>query len=300
VLTGPIDVFYSPDFLLPPLVGGVRTLLTIHDLSFLRHPETFPSALHDYLVAAVPKSAERADRILTDSEWTRRDVIELLDVPADRVSALHLGVSRLFGAEPKPPGTDATAERARLQAAYGLVPGPFVLAVGTVQPRKNLLRLVQAIDIVRETPGDQTQAVNLVIAGSPGWLAEPIFAAAKQRDYVQMLGFVAEADLPALYRQAQALAYPSLYEGFGLPPLEAMACGTPVIASRASSLPEAVGDAGLLIGPTDVDDMAQALARVLSDEDLRAELRTKGLQRAASFTWQRTAEEWLAAIEHTC
>ena len=284
-ITGKIDLFYAPDFLLPPLPRSARTLVTVHDLSYMRYPETFPPQLREYLTTAVPRSVARADHILTDSEWTRNDVIELLGITPEHVTSLHLGVSGAFTT------TSATSERKSLAAKYGIAPGPYVLTVGTVQPRKNYERLIEAVDHVRET-----ENVTLVIAGRAGWLSDPVVEAVASRPHVQLLGFVDDGDLPALYRQAQVLAYPSLYEGFGLPPLEAMACGTPVVASSASSVPEAVGDAGLLHDPRDTDALADALLRALTDDELRADLRQRGLARAAEFTWTRTAHEWLAAL----
>jgi glycosyltransferase involved in cell wall biosynthesis len=285
LMTGKLDLFYAPDFLLPPLIGDLRTFVTIHDLSFLRHPETFPPQLRAYLESAVPRSAERADAILTDSEATRRDVIDLLGVIPERVTTILLGVSEAFTPDVAP------GERAHLQDAYAIGARPYVLAVGTVQPRKNYARLIDAIDRVREAVD-----VELIIVGQPGWLADGVLEAAAARDHVRLLGFVDDADLPALYRQASVLAFPSLYEGFGLPPLEAMACGTPAVASTASSVPEAVGDAGLMVDPLDVAGWADALIAVLTDPDLRADLTEKGLARAAGFTWTRTAQAWLAAI----
>ena len=284
-ITGKIDLFYAPDFLLPPLPQSVRTLVTIHDLSYVRYPETFPPQLREYLTTAVPRSVARADHILTDSEWTRKDVIELLGIAPERVTSLHLGVSGAF----KPAAV--RAERKTLAAKYGIAPGPYILTVGTVQPRKNYERLIEAVDRVRES-----KDVTLVIAGRAGWLSDPVVEAVRVRPHVQLQGFVDDGDLPALYRQAQLLAYPSLYEGFGLPPLEAMACGTPVVASSASSVPEAVGDAGLLHDPLDTDALADALLRALTDDGLRDDLRQRGLARAAEFSWTRSAHEWLAAI----
>jgi glycosyltransferase involved in cell wall biosynthesis len=284
-ITGGVDLFYSPDFVLPPLQQRTPALLTVHDLSFLRHPETFPEALRTYLEQAVPRSVARADHILADSHATRRDLIELLDVRPDKVTTLHLGVSSRFSA------VEAPGERSHLEARYKLGSKPYVLAVGTVQPRKNIRRLIEAIDALVSA-----HDVTLALAGQPAWLSDPILEAAAARDYVRVLGFVADEDLPALYRQAEVFAFPSLYEGFGLPPLEAMACGTPVVASSASSVPEAVGDAGLLIDPRDVPVMTSTLARALTDEALRGTLRRRGLARAAEFTWERAARRWLALI----
>lgn len=284
-ITGRVDVFYSPDFVLPPLQRRTRALLTVHDLSFLRHPETFPPKLGAYLKQAVPRSIARADHILADSEATRRDLLDLLNVPQAKVTTLYGGVAARFNPQAN------TGERARLQARYGVGARPYVLAVGTVQPRKNYVRLMEACD-----PLAAQRPLDLVIVGRPAWLAEPILAAAEQRPYVHLMGFFADADLPALYRQAKVLAFPSVYEGFGFPPLEAMACGTPVVASTASSVPEVVGDAGLLVAPLDVPAWTAALAQTLDDQALRVHLRQAGLARAATFTWARTARAWLSIV----
>ena len=284
-VTGRVDVFYSPDFVLPPLQRNTRALLTVHDLSFLRHPETFPSKLRAYLNRAVPRSVARADHILADSEATRRDLSDLLNVPPAKVTTLYGAVTPRFT-------TQATSgERAHLQTQYGVGERPYILAVGTVQPRKNYVRLMEACD-----PLAAQRDLDLVIVGRPAWLSEPIIAAAEQRPYVHLMGFFDDTDLPTLYRHAEMLAFPSVYEGFGFPPLEAMACGTPVVASTASSVPEVVGNAGLLVDPLDVPAWTAALAQTLDDQALRTRLREAGLARAATFTWARTAQSWLDLI----
>jgi glycosyltransferase involved in cell wall biosynthesis len=290
-ITGRVDVFYSPDFVLPPLQRRTRALLTVHDLSFLRHPETFPPKLGAYLNQAVPRSVARADHILADSEATRRDLLDLLNVPPGKVTTLYGGVTARFNAQVTDGERAADGECAHLQTQYGIGARPYILAVGTVQPRKNYVRLMEACD-----PLAAQRDLDLVIVGRPAWLSEPIVAAARQRSYVHLMGFLADDDLPALYRQAEALAFPSVYEGFGFPPLEAMVCGTPVVASTASSVPEVVGDAGLLVDPLDVPAWTAALARVLDDQALRANLRQAGLARAATFTWTRTAQAWLDLV----
>ncbi|MEA3309160.1 MAG: glycosyltransferase family 1 protein [Chloroflexota bacterium] len=281
LLTGRVDCFYSPDFVLPPLLPATKALLTVHDLSFLRHPETFPPPLRRYLETAVPRSVARADHILADSESTRRDLITLLDTLAEKVTTLYSGVSPAFNMQTAP------GERKRLQKRYGIGERPYILTVGTVQPRKNYVRLMIACD-----PLAAEQAVDLVIVGQPAWLAEPILAAADEREYVHRLGFTEDGDLPALYRQAAICAFPSIYEGFGLPVLEAMACGTPVVASSASSIPEVVGEAGLLVDPLDVAGWTAALRRVLRETELHTELRARGLAHALTFDWKRTARQW--------
>ncbi|MDW8325557.1 MAG: glycosyltransferase family 1 protein [Anaerolineales bacterium] len=286
---GPVDVFHSPDFTLPPVRRGTRTLLTVHDLSFVRDPGSAPPGLLAYLNAVVPRSVARADHVLADSQATKNDLIELYRVPAEKVTVLYSGVEANFR-----PVTDA-AQLAAVRARYGLGEAPFILAVGTLQPRKNYVRLLQAFAAVAsQSPISDLQ---LVIAGGKGWLFDSIFAEVERlglKQRVRFPGFVADGDLPALYSAARVLAYPSLYEGFGLPMLEAMACGTPVVASTASCLPEVAGDAALLVPPTDVPALAEALGRATADEAVRAELIARGFARARAFTWSKSAEQLLA------
>ncbi len=285
-ITGRVACFYSPDFVLPPLRRATPALLTVHDLSFLHYPDTFTPPLLRYLETCVPRSIARADHILADSEATRQDLIALLAVPPEKVTTLYCGVSPHFTPQV------ALGERDHLRTRYGIGKRPYILAVGTVQPRKNYVRLMEAC-----APLAASGDLELVIVGKPAWLAEPIMAAAAERDYVHLLGFTEDGDLPALYRQAELLAFPSLYEGFGLPVLEALACGTPVVASSASSVPEVVGEAGLLVSPTDTAAWTAALRQALEDTALRADLRERGLVRAAEFTWARTAARWLDVLE---
>lgn len=278
--TGPVDLLHAPDFTLPPVKPGTRTLLTVHDLSFIRAPDAAPPRLRAYLGRVVPRSVEQADHVLADSEATRQDLIDLYGTPDEKVSVVYSGVDARFG-----PVEDAGAIRA-VRAAYGIGDGPFIFSVGTVQPRKNYARLAEALHRL-DRPD-----LSLVIAGGEGWLEDDLYAridALGLGERVRFIGFAADDDLPALYSAACVFAFPSLYEGFGLPPLEAMACGTPVVASNVSSVPEVVGEAGLLVDPLDVDALADALARALDDEALRADLIEKGRERAAEFTWERAA-----------
>lgn len=275
---GRLDLFYSPDFVLPPQLSG-RRLLTVHDLAFLVHPECAVPSLGWYLRRAVPRSIARADLLLADSENTRRDLICLMGVSPGRVEVLYPGVEPAFR-----PLAQASREAAR--ARYGL-PERFLLTVGTIEPRKNLPRLLEALSGLPER-----LRLPLVVVGRPGWLYEETFAAVEryglQRE-VRFLGFVPQEDLPALYNLALALVYPSLYEGFGLPPLEAMACGTPVLTSSVSSLPEVVGEAAVLVDPADVSSIREGLRRLLEDGELRTRLREQGLARAREFTWEKAA-----------
>jgi glycosyltransferase involved in cell wall biosynthesis len=293
LLTGRVDLFHSPDFTLPP-VWRARALVTVHDLSFLRVPECFPPGLLRYLEAAVPRAVRRADHVVADSHNTRRDLMELLDAPAGKISVVHSGVEARF--RPMRGEGDREALDA-VRRKYGL-PERFILSVGTVQPRKNYARLVEAFGMLNSQ--FSIPNCDLVVAGGRGWLYERAYERVEALGLggrVQFLGFVDDADLPALYNLARAFAFPSLYEGFGLPPLEAMACGVPVVCSHVSSLPEVVGDAALTVDPLDVEALAAALARLLEDESLRASLAARGLARAARFTWPRAAARLLEIYE---
>ncbi|RME33796.1 MAG: glycosyltransferase family 1 protein [Thermoflexia bacterium] len=284
VFVGRVDLFYSPDFVLPPTLHTTRTLLTVHDLSFLRYPEHFVPKLVRYLERVVPDSVRRADRVLADSEATRTDLIELLGTPPEKVEVLYSGVDERF----RPDGEEGEGER--LRARYGL-DRPYVLAVGTLQPRKNYVRLIRAF--VRLPAGETV----LVIAGGRGWMYEEVLEEAVRFPHrVRVLGFVDEEDLPALYRGARLFVMPSFYEGFGLPVLEAMACGVPVVCSGVSSLPEVAGDAALLVDPADEEGLAEAMRRALEDGALREQMRTLGLARAATFTWDRAARQLLEGL----
>ena len=285
VITGPLDIFYSPDFVLPPTLHTTRTLLTVHDLSFLHFPDAFVPSLREYLARVVPRSVARADRVLADSESTRDDLIAHFGVPPEKVQVLYSGVDARFHPEKEP------GEQERLRDKYGIEP-PYILSVGTLQPRKNYVRLIEAFASLPLTN------LQLVIGGGRGWLYEDIFAEAeKHGDRVHVLGFVDDTDLPALYRGAALFAFPSLYEGFGIPPLEAMACGVPAVCSNASSLPEVAGDAALMVDPLDTDGLAEAMSRALEDADLRRKMTDRGLAQAARFTWEAAARQLLDVFE---
>ncbi len=293
LFTGPIDLFHSPDFVLPPVRHGVPTLLTVHDLSFVHYPATFPAKLVAYLNRIVPRSVARASHILADSESTRRDLAAVWDVPDDKVTVLHSGVNERFR-----PVTDA-AVLAAVRARYGLGQTPFVLAVGTVQPRKNYELLVRAFRSVAEA-----QPHTLVIAGGRGWLSDGLQAEIDRQGLaarVLLPGFVDDADLPALYSAADLFVFPSLYEGFGLPLLEAMACGVPVISSNASSLPEVAATGGepaaLLLPPGDEAAWAAAMLRLLGDTAARQRLIEAGRGQVARFTWVGAARQLAALYE---
>jgi len=286
--TGPVDLFHSPDFVLPPL-RRARGLLTVHDLAFLRLPECADPGLRAYLSQVVPRSLARADHVLADSQNTKRDLMHLLNVPGERISVVPAGV------EPRFRPIEDEGELHRVQRRYEL-DQPFILSLGTLEPRKNYVRLIEAHAWLRR---QMPRAPNLVIVGGRGWLYEDIFAAARKwgDGGVRFLGFVPDEDLPALYSLAALFVFPSLYEGFGIPPLEAMACGTPVVCSDRPSLPETAGDAALMVDAEDVEGLAAAMRQVLEDEALRARLVERGFAQAQRFTWEKAAQKLLAAYQ---
>ena len=280
--TGRVRLFHATDFTLPPTLPGTKTLLTVHDLSFVRAPETSTPVLKAYLDRVVPRSARRATHVLADSQATKDDLIELYGMPPEKITVLLSGVNPEFK-----PVTDTNSLRA-VRQRYQIPDNPYILSIGTVQPRKNYARLITALAAL----GPAHEDVHLVIAGGRGWLDSPIFRAVYDQgleDRVHFIGFARDEDLPALYSGAACLAYPSLYEGFGFPVLEAMACATPVVTSTISSMPEVAGDAALLVDPYSVDAIAEALGRLLSDSELRETLVRRGIEQAAQFTWGRTA-----------
>lgn len=278
-----IDVCFFTNFVLS-VASPCPMVLTIHDLSFKLFPRTHSLRNVVWTRSLVPVSVRRSWRIIAVSNNTKLDLLRLMNISNGKVEVIHEGVSAGFS--PEKDGSDAEA-----LGHYG-IRKPYLLFVGTLEPRKNLNLLIKSFDKITNFMPD----VRLVLAGRRGWMAQAIFDELERRDLlgkVQITGYVREEYLPALYRGASALIYPSLYEGFGLPPLEAMASGTPVIVSQGSSLPEVVGDAGLYVDPLDVDDLAGAMKRVLSEPELAASLRAKGLERAAQFSWKNAAGKTL-------
>lgn len=292
LITGRIDLFHSPDFTLPPTLPRTRTLLTVHDLSFMRDPDSAVPALRRFLEKAVSRSVARAQRVLADSQATKDDLVSLFGTPSEKIEVLLSGVDTRFQ-----PIQNPTA-LAAVRAKYNLGNDLLVLSVGTIQPRKNYTRLIQAFaQVVAQWDSAQRGQLTLVIAGGKGWMFDAIFAEVTQlglEGRVKFTGFVDDVDLPALYSASTLFVYPSLYEGFGLPVLEAMACGIPTIASNLSSIPEVVGSAGLLIDPLDINAIAAAIIVLLKDMSARDVYRQAGIQRAAHFTWEAAAKQLLS------
>jgi glycosyltransferase involved in cell wall biosynthesis len=280
-----LDLLHTTDFI-PPAFGYRRSVITIHDLTFLHYPQFVTVESRRYYNRQIEWAARRAGHILADSHATKSDLVSMLDVPPEKVTVVHLAADAAF----RPLEETQTAP---VISGYGLEPG-YLLCVGTLEPRKNLVGLFQAY---RSLLDAKVTAAPLALVGGKGWLYDEIFEcveALRLTEHVRFLHDVIDADLPALYNAASLLTTPSFYEGFGLPALEAMACGTPVVVSNRSSLPEIVGEAGILVDPDDLDSIAQALARVLTDGVLRTQMREQGLARAAQFSWERAAQETLA------
>ncbi|HSN75336.1 MAG TPA: glycosyltransferase family 1 protein, partial [Anaerolineae bacterium] len=275
-----------------PALALCPSVVTVHDLSFMRYPQAFPPPQRAYLQSQVRRSLRAARRVIAVSQATKQDVVELFGVPAGRIDVVYNGVDACFC-----PAPTEQVEAFRRQQS---LPERYVLHLGTLEPRKNLVRLVQAFAQVKaHDPGQPP--VKLVLAGGKGWSYDAIFAEVARlglEQEVVLPGYIADEELAWWYRAAAVFAYPSLLEGFGLPVLEAMACGTPTITSALSSLPEVAGDAALLVDPTSVDALAAALLRLLDDIALAGELRTRGLAQATRFSWSRTAQETAAVYRH--
>ncbi|MHB1296062.1 MAG: glycosyltransferase family 4 protein [Anaerolineae bacterium] len=278
-----VDLFHATDNVLPWL-GRARSVFTLHDLTHRLHPETQSRPNRMYLDLMMPRFLRRADAILADSEATRRDALRLYGVAPERIQVVYPGVHQRF----RPADAAAVADA---RTRYGL-PARYVLFVGTLEPRKNLPALLEAYRALLQGG----LRAGLVLVGRLGWRVDAFRASLQTLapdELVVTPGFVPDDDLPALYSGADLLAFPSLYEGFGFPVLEAMACGTPVVCANTSSLPEVAGDAALQVDPHDVGALAEAMRRLLEDPALRRELAGRGVKHAAAFTWERAASETL-------
>ncbi len=277
-----LRLLHSPDFIPPMPIPGCRNVITVHDLAFLLYPQFMVPDAYRYYNEQIDSAVAQAAHILAVSEATKRDLIRLLGVPEHKITVQLEGVDARF----RPLAAEAVMTiRSKLD-----LPERYLLFVGTFEPRKNIGGLIEAYRILR----DRVRNVpDLVLVGRRGWLYEASLSkieALGLSEYVMLAENVSSDDLPAVYNGADALIMPSFYEGFGLPALEAMACGTPVIASNRASLPEVIGQAGLLIDPESPDEIAEAIRKLLEDDSLRERLREAGIKRAAEFTWERAAK----------
>ncbi len=281
------DVLFVPAHVLP-ILHPLRSVVTVHDLGYLHFPEAHTAWDRWYLQWSTEHNARSAAHIIADSEATKRDLVQHCHVPESKISVVYPGYDPSIAPVSDLAVLDAVRKR------YGL-PSGYLIYVGTLQPRKNLIRLLDAMAILA-----RDHDAHLAIAGKKGWLYEGLFAHVRKlglENRITFTGYVPQGDLPALISGANAFVLPSLYEGFGLPVLEAMACGTPVICSNTSSLPEVVGDAAVLIDPSDISQLAQAIASVLESPHLRQELRGRGLERVKRFSWADSAAAILRVLD---
>jgi len=284
------DILHCPDFI-PPFRRTVPAVITVHDLAFLHFPEILDDNAKRYY-GQIGKAVHDADAIIAVSETTAADLRNLLAVPAERITVVPEAAARLFQQ------IDLEAEATAEINGVPLTAGTFALFVGTVEPRKNLPTLLRALAVCRDE--DAAASPQLVIAGPRGWLDGPIFELIrdlKLGDQVRLVGGVGPEQLLWLYNACRFYIQPELYSGFGLPVLEAMQCGAAVVAADAAALPELIGDAGLLVTATEIEAWVDALRRLWNDPELRADLRTRGLTRAAEYTWERAARETRVVYE---
>ncbi|MBA3767598.1 MAG: glycosyltransferase family 4 protein [Acidobacteria bacterium] len=288
----PVDLLHV-QYTAPPL-APCAVVATIHDLSFEHLPETFNRRSRAQLRLTVRRTARIAKAVITPSEYSRRDLIETYHLPPERVTVTPLSAPTHLA-----PVKDEH-ERRRVRELYG-ISGEYILAVGAIHPRKNLVRLIEAYADLRASRS-QAKLPQLVLVGKRGWLYGETLSAVNMHSHngdIRFTGYARESDLPALYTDALCFVYPSYFEGFGLPVLEAMACGAPVVAGNRTSLPEVVGDAGLLVDPFDKGALSSAIGRLIDDADLRQKLRAQGLKRAGDFSWRETARLTLEIYERT-
>jgi glycosyltransferase involved in cell wall biosynthesis len=286
-LVGEVDVYHSPNYNLN-MLGKGKSLMTIHDLNFFAYRKYSISSARWHYAFKIKSYARQVDAITVVSESTKREVLRYLEVPEAKVHVVYNGYSPIFRPLEQSENTRRILEKYNIK-------GKFILFVGTLEPRKNIQGLIRAYH--------QCKAKDdflLVLAGGKGWKYKHFFRLVenlKLENRVVFTWYVPDTELPALYNQASVFVYPSLYEGFGIPPLEAMACGLPVIVSNTTSMPEVVGDAGVYVDPNDVEQISHSIDTVLSDDQLRNSMKEKGLERAEGFSWEKTAREILGLYQ---
>jgi glycosyltransferase involved in cell wall biosynthesis len=291
--TGQVDIYHGPDFVLPPINSKVHKVVTVHDLAFVEHPEFYVPQLAAYLNKVVPEAVAAADIVAAVSNATSQTLIEHLKTPHEKITVIPNGIRPYFRRITDPILLSATRHK------FGLK-HPLVLGVGTLEPRKNHLGLIKAFHKAQSAAGNKPRPAMLALAGGPGWLydeTQQLIAKLKLENKVRFLGRVTELELITLYSMADVFVFPSFFEGFGVPLVEAMACGAPVITSTTSSLPEIAGDAAVLIDPYNTGQIARAMLQVLESEQLRDDLRQKGYARAQYFTWPKSASKTLSVYQ---
>lgn len=300
-LLGGFDLYFNPHFFTAPLSVGSKKIITFHDLSFERYPGFFSrrKRLWQRFLMAAQQEAKKADKIIAVSRSTKDDLINLYGLEPGKIRVIYSGVGKQF--RPIKNGSVAlklTAQSTvKLKKKYNL-PDRFVLYFGTIEPRKNLIGLIKAFELLKRQ-GKRGSQIKLVIAGTNGWLYKDILKTAQESKYrrdIIFTGFIEDKDKPYLYNLAELFVYPSFFEGFGFPPLEAMACGLPTIVSHTSSLPEVVGQGALMIDPYNIDELAWAMEMALTDSNLKERLIKKGIAQAKKFSWSKCARQTLKVL----
>lgn len=289
-----VDVFFMPHINFIGLSSGSKSLITVHDLSFLRNPEFFSlrkNFWHNMI--NVSKLLKKFKQIIAISENTKRDIIELCGISPDKIKVIYSGIGQEYKQIINPNLVEEEKLK-EIKQKYNL-PDKFILYLGTIEPRKNIEGIIKAYNQLR-IDNSELEDVKLIIVGGKGWKSKNIYKEwdlSEYKDDIKFLDYISSENKVYLYNLASVFLYPSFYEGFGFPPLEAMACGTPVIASYSSSLPEVIGDAGLLVDPYNITEIANALKQILLNKDLSDKLIKKGLEQAKQFSWIKTAREYL-------
>jgi len=293
-LTGPLDIFFAPNINLLPLSRGIKKIVTFHDLSFERYSDFFSAKQifwHNFINPGL--LAKKADFIIADSFSTKNDLMDIYNISADKIKVIYLGLNQGSLEKNWTPGASDIKQK------YNL-PEKFILYLGTIEPRKNIIGLIKAFELFKKNYLPLAIGYKLVIAGSKGWLYEDIFRIAKNssvKNDIIFTGFIADEDKKFLYRASSVFVYPSFYEGFGFPPLEAMASGAPTVTSNCSSLPEVAEGAGLMVNPNNISQIAWAINEILSDDDLRKKMIAKGYEQVKKFSWEKCAREMLEIFE---
>lgn len=278
-----LNLFFN--FIVPPKMRG-KIITTVYDMTYVRFPETMDARNLRRISAGMERSAKRSDRIITISEFSKREIIDLLGVPEEKVSVIYSA----------PSFSEETADSEVTLGKYGITK-PYILYVGTIEPRKNLVRLIHAFEMLKR---NEKLPYRLVLAGGKGWQNEEIYRAAKESPFAEDIiftGYISNSERNCLYQNAELFVFPSLYEGFGMPPLEAMHWGCPVVTSDAASMPEICGDATALVNPLDEEDIVKGIMAVLSDKEYAESLRKKGYEREKKFTWETSAQQLISVCK---
>lgn len=295
-----VDVFFAPNIFFGSVSKNTKLVLTVHDLSFEMYPEHFsPKRRLWHMFINPRKICRESKKIIAVSSSTKSDLVSLYGIDPEKVKVVTSGISEKFR-----PVDRNDSRLVEIKEKYGL-PYKFILFLGTIEPRKNIIAVLRAYDqlqrFARQTGNENLQRHKLVIAGEKGWMGEKIFwelGKTKFRENVYLLGFIGDEEKEYIYNLSSLFVYPSFFEGFGFPPLEAMRCGVPVVSSNNSSLPEVVGDAGILIDPDKPDEIFHSFKEILTNSELRETLTRKGLEKSKEFSWEKAAKETLSAIEN--